>query len=279
MDLLRHLQSCGSMINSWSSPHFLIDSWFIHKISRLYSWVCSCRRGSRSIHWDAEDHGDPRNDSGTEETIYGLKQASLYFFRTLKEGLEERGFHSSQFDPCLFLWDKEVVLIYVDDWIFFATEETYIDDVINSLRCNKPRAFTLSIEDDYAGFLGINIEKREDGSTHLTLIGLIDRILESLNLNCEQVTIRNNTLAATKTLGKDENGPQEKKTGTTLQSSTCWFILGVTQGWALPSLSITVRDWRIFLDWYSNKTSSSLVVTCAVQEKRVSFEDQQRIFS
>ena len=38
-----------------------------------------------------------------KKSLYGLKQASLNWFNMLKEGLEARGYRSSEVDPCVFL--------------------------------------------------------------------------------------------------------------------------------------------------------------------------------
>jgi hypothetical protein len=46
----------------------------------------------------------------------------------------------------------------------------------------KGHGFDLGSEEDYAGYLGVDIKKQPDGSIHMTLTGLIDRILDDLGL-------------------------------------------------------------------------------------------------
>ena len=51
------------------------------------------------------------------KSLYGLKQAPKTFFDKLKAGLLERGFTQSILDPCLFLKENMMCVIYVDDTI------------------------------------------------------------------------------------------------------------------------------------------------------------------
>ena len=141
-----------------------------------------------------------------KKSVYGLRQSPLNFFNCLKKALEDRGFVQSKNEPCLFISKKVICLTYVDDCLFFAREERDIDAVIDDLRNNeKFQRFQLNIEDDVAGFLGILIKRRDDGSIELLQEGLIDRILTTLGL---QESRLNATPAESKTLGKDENGEE-----------------------------------------------------------------------
>ena len=138
-----------------------------------------------------------------KKSVYGLRQAPLNFFLSLKEGLEARGFVQSEHDPCLFVSEKVICLCYVDDCLFYAVNESDIDAVIESLRRPEPTTFDLNIENDVAGFLGILIEKQPDGSIELKQTGLIDRILKVMGL---EDSSPKSTPSETKGLGKDEKG-------------------------------------------------------------------------
>jgi Reverse transcriptase (RNA-dependent DNA polymerase) len=110
-----------------------------------------------------------------KKSVYGLHQAPLNFFQTLKQGLEDRGFTNSTLDPCLFISKDVICLCYVDDCLFFARDADSIDRVIDDLQSPNPAAFNadsidrviddlhspnpaafkLKVESDVAGFLGI----------------------------------------------------------------------------------------------------------------------------
>jgi hypothetical protein len=142
-----------------------------------------------------------------KKSVYGLSQAPLTWFNKLKGGLLERGFRPSTLDPCLFISDNVICLVYVDDCLFFARDEKDIDKVIGELRCDdgtyESGRFDLNIEDDVAGFLGILMEKTESG-IEMKQTGLIDRIIKATGLeNANSVS----TPALTKPVGADEDGP------------------------------------------------------------------------
>ena len=87
-----------------------------------------------------------------KKSIYGLHQAPINFYNHLKQGLEERGFKQSKFEPCLFTNGKVICLVYVDDVLWFARDEKDIDKAINDLRVRRKKSwkkkFTLEVEDD-----------------------------------------------------------------------------------------------------------------------------------
>ena len=107
-----------------------------------------------------------------------------------------------------------IILTYIDDCIYLSRSGKKIDDAIESMKNPKkrdgPKKFLLNIEDDYAGFLGININKTESG-IELSKSGLIDRILQVLGLDTDLTTIRTEP-ASTTPLGKETTGAPRKET-------------------------------------------------------------------
>eukprot|EP00733_Pompholyxophrys_punicea_P000481 Pompholyxophrys_punicea_v1_NODE_136_length_3267_cov_3.636364.p1 type:complete len:383 gc:universal NODE_136_length_3267_cov_3.636364:1948-800(-) len=138
-----------------------------------------------------------------KKSVYGLRQSPLNFFLTLKQGLIDRGFTPSQHDPCLFKAQDVICWVYVDDCLFFTRNSTSIDRIIESLRKPEPTRFLLTEEDDVAGFLGILMERRDDGSIELRQTGLINRIIAATNL---QDASAKPTPATPTPLGKDSEG-------------------------------------------------------------------------
>jgi hypothetical protein len=53
-----------------------------------------------------------------KKSLYGLKQSPSNFFLHLKGKLEKVGFTQSENDPCLFMNDKVIFIVYVDDTLF-----------------------------------------------------------------------------------------------------------------------------------------------------------------
>ncbi|GFH61161.1 hypothetical protein CTEN210_17637 [Chaetoceros tenuissimus] len=152
-----------------------------------------------------------------KRNLYGSCDAPLKFYEYLKRGLTQRGVLPSQFDPCLFKSEEVMIIAYVDDCIFFSRKmesiDTLIEDMKQSYRLDDgtfTEKFIIEVEEDYAGFLGIDITRHDDGRIELTQTGLIQRILDALGLDDETVTLRTEP-AATKCLGKEENSPPRKE--------------------------------------------------------------------
>jgi Reverse transcriptase (RNA-dependent DNA polymerase) len=118
------------------------------------------------------------------KSLYGICQSPRNFFQHLKSKLEAIGFESQEnIDPCLFLSDKVIALVYGDNTLLFSPDDAYIDDVIFKLRQSD---MELEVEDSVAGFFGMNIKRNNsDGSIELTQQGLAKLVVDALNLgNC-----------------------------------------------------------------------------------------------
>ena len=72
-----------------------------------------------------------------KRSLHGLRQSPLNWFLELKSRLEARGFKQATIPrtdiaigPCLFESYDVICLVYVDDCLFFAKDETSIDWVL-----------------------------------------------------------------------------------------------------------------------------------------------------
>ena len=68
----------------------------------------------------------------------------------LKKCLLDRGFKASKQDPCMFMNNMLVALVYVDNVLFFGTSDAIIDEMIATLK----RDFDLKVEEDVLAFFG-----------------------------------------------------------------------------------------------------------------------------
>eukprot|EP00957_Ditylum_brightwellii_P211270 15365977-Ditylum_brightwellii.AAC.1 len=64
-----------------------------------------------------------------KKNLYGLKQASYNWSELLKAGLLKQGFKQSWVDPCLYIKNNIICVVYVDDTVFFAPDDSIIDKV------------------------------------------------------------------------------------------------------------------------------------------------------
>ena len=136
------------------------------------------------------------------KALYGLRSAPRAFFSHLKSNLEAIGFRqATNVDPCLFISDKVICVCYVDDTCLYAAKSEDIDEVIRQL--TEERRMALEVEDDVAGFLGVEIKKNQDtGQITLKQVGLKKKIIEALKIDDLPAVYT----PADCVLGKDEDG-------------------------------------------------------------------------
>jgi Reverse transcriptase (RNA-dependent DNA polymerase) len=135
-----------------------------------------------------------------KKSLYGLRQSPRNFFEHLKSKFAKLGFKQAASDPCLFISENVVCIVYVDDTLFFSSSQSHINQTLEHLRSE---GLELNVEDDVAGFLGVHMKRQSDGSIEMTQTGLIERIIKALGL--EQATTRE-TPAEHGALGSDKDG-------------------------------------------------------------------------
>ena len=144
------------------------------------------------------------------KNIYGLKQAAFHWNELLRSGLEKLGFQQSKIDPCLFLKDKIICAIYVDDTIFLSESDEIIDKHISAL---KALNFDLTDEGDIDAFLGVQVERSLNKKTgkvsHIKMSqpGLTQTICETLGLKPKESQGKE-TPASSPPLHAHENGAE-----------------------------------------------------------------------
>ena len=115
-----------------------------------------------------------------KKNLYGLRQASYNWSNLLRSGLEKLGFKQSANEPCLFLKDDIICCVYVDDTLFFAKTDEIIDEHIKQLQAIN---FELTDEGDVENFLGVKIDKLDNGHFKMSQPALTDTIISTLGLD------------------------------------------------------------------------------------------------
>jgi hypothetical protein len=126
-----------------------------------------------------------------------MQQSPKYFFDYLSTRFQNQGLCQSDFDPCIFIGKKVIVVTYVEHLLFYACD--YDDDDINQLiAALRADGILICRKGTAEGFLGVDVSQ-----TYAK--GLTSRIIEALGL-CTSFTTKLDTPAELAPLSKDSNG-------------------------------------------------------------------------
>ena len=175
------------------------------------------------------------------KNLYGLKNAPLNWFEMLQQSLRDRGFLPSAVDPCVFIRNNCIILIYVDDCIIISKEEKVIDDFVTSM-INGKENFILTDDGDLARFLGVEIGYKSDGTIHMTQPHLIQRILDLCGVKQSEVNQRD-TPVSKPLLHEDLEG-LERKHSWNYRSAV--GMLGYLSGTSRAELAIAIHQCARF---------------------------------
>jgi hypothetical protein len=138
-----------------------------------------------------EQHDDPRfrdTDHCMQlvKNLYGTKNAARNWYLHLKEILTSphHGFRQSEIDPCVFIRDNCIILVYTDDCIILGQTDQTITDLRNTI--TDVDGLLHRSEGTLGDFLGVrmSVHTTAAGDRHLymTQTGLIDTILTDVGL-------------------------------------------------------------------------------------------------
>lgn len=137
-----------------------------------------------------------------KRTLYSLCQSPHAFWKFVTEKLVKCGMEQSDLDPCLFISEKVICVVYGDDFLFWSTDKKYIYNLAEALRKED---VLLEEEGNAARFLGVKLTQLIDRHISMTQCGLINQIITALGLDGNGVKMKS-TPADQKPLIKDANG-------------------------------------------------------------------------
>ena len=134
-----------------------------------------------------------------KRNIYGGKDAGRTWFLYLKERLERVGFEQSKHDDCMFFKGNMVYVLYTDDSILAGPNRKEIDEAIEQMQAI---GLTLTIKGDLDDFLGVNFDRRTDGSIKLSQPKLIEQILSDLRMSDDSTKTKSTPAASSKLVSR-----------------------------------------------------------------------------
>ena len=154
------------------------------------------------------------NSEGEEEMVlillknlYGLKDAGLTWYEHLTSGLTNIGFIPTKSDPCVYTKGSNIIIIYVDDCVIISRSEGEANEILENI---KKQGLKLTDEGTMETYLGIQIEKNDEGGFIMSQPFLIDRIIASIQ-GMKDANLCKSPASTTVNLNKDENGESRKE--------------------------------------------------------------------
>jgi Reverse transcriptase (RNA-dependent DNA polymerase) len=136
--------------------------------------------------------------------IYGQKQAGRVWYQYMTNILKtELGYTQSKFDPCVLWKSGCIIVIYTDDTVITGPSSDIIDRLIQEIGGK----FKITSEDSVNDFLGVNIQRKDNGQILLTQPKLIDSIIADLGLNNES-TVKRTPAISSKILQAHLDSPE-----------------------------------------------------------------------
>ena len=199
--------------------------------------------------------------------VYGQKQAGRVWNKYMDQGMHEIGFMPSKFDPCLYYRGSVIFLVYIDDCIVFGPDDQSVNRVVTNLRtCSQ--CFTIHDQTDIGDFLGVQVQKQDDGFIKLTPPQLIESIIKDLHLQSGS-NPKKMPVVTTNLLHKDSDSPDMN-----LDFHNCSMIgkLNFLGKSTHPDISISMHQCARFSESpkcsharmvIAMASSSAMVITCS----------------
>ena len=130
------------------------------------------------------------------KNLYGLKDAGRTWNQHLKQGLIKRGWNQSPIDECLFTKRGIMLILYVDDACLISPSNEQIDKEIKSLQVD----YDLTDDGELSDYLGTRFTKLSNGTVHLTMPRMIERVLDVVGLNHPDSNVKSHDTPATTVL-------------------------------------------------------------------------------
>jgi len=113
------------------------------------------------------------------KNMYGQKQAGRVWNSFLVDKLISLGYTASLIDDCVFVRGDTIFMAYVDDSIFLGNNDAQLQQAIREIQ-----GLGLNVEDQGhpADYMGVNINKLQDGTYKFTQRALIDSIIDDVGI-------------------------------------------------------------------------------------------------
>ena len=115
-------------------------------------------------------------------SLYGDRRAAALWYQKIAGTLTSTamGFSTSEMDPCLFIREDCILVLYVDDAVLMARDDQALEKVLSQLREHK---YDFSRDGDFKSYLGVKLDTLPDGSLKMSQPHLCRSFVDSVGLS------------------------------------------------------------------------------------------------
>ena len=114
------------------------------------------------------------------KNIYGQQQAGRVWNRYLETKLKKIGFKQSLTNSCVLYRGKTIYVLYTDDSIIAGPCKKELTETIQDI---KNADLDITVEGDLEDFLGIQMDRRPNGTIHMSQPHLIKQIMKDIKVD------------------------------------------------------------------------------------------------
>lgn len=147
-----------------------------------------------------------------KKNVHGQKQAGRVWNQFLHDGLLARGFRQSKVDMCVHCRGSVMLLVCVDDGTLMGpnnAELTAVCDLLTNECCDesgvKFKAFEMTDEGDLSDYLGVQIERLDNGTIKSSQPHLITQIIKDVGFD-DRTKPRSTPALSSVKVGRDVDG-------------------------------------------------------------------------
>ena len=134
--------------------------------------------------------------------IYGQRQAGRVWNKFLIEKLKKIGFRQSSIDSCVLYRGQTIYVLYTDDSIIAGPNKKELDDTIEEI---KQVGLEITVEGTLEDFLGIRMDRQDDGTIHMHQPQLIKQIMSDLKVDASRLKPKPTPMVSSRILKRHES--------------------------------------------------------------------------
>ena len=131
------------------------------------------------------------------KNIYGQRQAGRVWNKFLIDKLKKIGFQQSKIDSCVLYRGRTIYVLYTDDSIIAGPCKDELNKTIEEI---KRVGLDITLEGSLEDFLGIRMDRRDDGTIHMYQPQLIKEIMADLKIDEAKINTKPTPMVSSRIL-------------------------------------------------------------------------------